>query len=437
LFATYVTTYYMKSIAHADPCVNGTSDRLNRSLSHTPTPSVSDALREANARLTTLRTRLDARQRRACQAEQAQSINAGERPDLPPHLGWDSVALSRVFHTSSRLNTAKEASPKNREQCIESAIRIVSKQLFSSKTKYIKTYPTLLSAILKRDLATAGRVWLLGQHIDSDGRGWVAIDQLRWQLTGSGKWDSAEKTTVTRICGWRRLRQILTQGRGVFWDKDDFGRLWLYGSARVAAILEIDRLRDRPVKLPLKDLTASIGQVRATFYAAFHAGRQKNTTPAAPISRASVKAATGVAPRTQWHYENETGIERQFNFVIGRTWSVQNAQNAAWRHGNGTFCLTDTFGRNGAKGKQYVARQLPNSYTATLATGARGRQRKVNRKLTDLVQKGAGERSTETITQLYYTSAATAIKATQPQCETHWQIKSLKHDATLWGTMQR
>jgi hypothetical protein len=400
-----------------------------------PILSVPASLQQANERLLALRTQLHARQT-ACRVGQGQPANAVERPCLPPHLSWESVALARAIRSESRPDKANEVSAETRNLHKEPSIRIVNKQIPTSQSNSIKSYPPLLSAMLKHDLATAGRVWLLGQHIDSDGRGWIALDQLRWQLTGSGKWASAEKPPITRICGWRRLRQILTQGKGVFWEKDDFGRLWLYGTARVAASLGLERLRDRPVELPICDLTASIGQVRATFYAAFHAGRQKKEPTSAPISRASIKAATGVPPRTQWQYESEAGIERQFNYAIGQQWSVQNAQNAAWRHGNATFCLTDTFGRNGAKGKRYVARQLPNSYKATLATGARGRQRKVNRKLTDLVQKGAGERSTKTITQLYYPSAATAIKATQPQGETHWRIESLKHDATLWGIMQ-
>jgi hypothetical protein len=53
-----------------------------------------------------------------------------------------------------------------------------------------------------------------------------------------------KKKSPHRVCGWRRLRQILAEGEDVFWARDRVGRLWIKGPARVAQALGA---RDRPL----------------------------------------------------------------------------------------------------------------------------------------------------------------------------------------------
>ncbi|MBE7533654.1 MAG: hypothetical protein HS099_28505 [Ardenticatenaceae bacterium] len=102
----------------------------------------------------------------------------------------------------------------------------------------------------------------------------MSVSDVCQQLTG--------KESKLRLFGWRRLRQVWAQGHGLFWEWDKTsGRLWLYGAAAVAANLDVPRLTDRVVALPLSAMMASIGDFKAHLYAAWHSGRRRNN----PISR--------------------------------------------------------------------------------------------------------------------------------------------------------
>ena len=335
---------------------------------------------------------------------------------LPAHLGWGSTQFAAVLRDQRQsADLVHELSGFESEPDGSYLLRIVSKdqplQSHSQTQQSIKAYPAILSAMLKHEQAAAGRVWLLCRHLDSDGRGWIVVDDLRRALTGKkkkaeGGRRKAENSSFIPhpssfpVFGWRRLRQILGQGKGVFWDRDEKGRLWIFGAARVAANLGVERLQNRPIQLPVTALAGTMGQVRALFYAAFHAGRPEGQ----PISRATIAHVTGVPARTQFQYEETTGIVRRRNFTVTVGWGGDSAENAAYAHGNAVFQFIDHRGRHGKCGKRYVARQLPNSYTTTLQTCTRGRQRKVNARLADLVTRGAGERPQKVFAKLFYRS---------------------------------
>jgi hypothetical protein len=89
----------------------------------------------------------------------------------------------------------------------------------------------------------------------------LPVSDVSQQFTG--------KESKLRLFGWRRLRQVLGQGHGLFWEWDKTsGRLWLYGTATVAANLDVPRLAGRVVALPLSAMTAGIGDFKAHLYAA-------------------------------------------------------------------------------------------------------------------------------------------------------------------------
>ena len=87
----------------------------------------------------------------------------------------------------------------------------------SSRLETVPVYPSILTAMLKKHLESAGRIYLLLTHLDPQGRGWLSVDHARSQLTGS--------SSPLRVCGWRRLRQILHQGEGIFWERDHQHRI--------------------------------------------------------------------------------------------------------------------------------------------------------------------------------------------------------------------
>jgi hypothetical protein len=231
--------------------------------------------------------------------------------------------------------------------------------------------------MLRTGLAASGRIWLLLRHLDQEGRGWLALDQVQQQL--------CDKESFLRVCGRRQLRNLLRQGKDIFWQRDK-SRIWLRSAGRVAIALEVDRLRGRPVAVPLEALLAGMGQVRAHLYATFHSGRpgKQEDSPGNPISRATLRTISHVPARTQRVYEQRAGVEVRSNMAVGERLTEVNFQERAWRHGRATFPFVDSKGKHGPAGGRYVAWRLPNSYQGPHALSPKGRMKKINHQL-DLV----------------------------------------------------
>jgi len=266
--------------------------------------------------------------------------------------------------------------------------------------------------MLGREMAASGRIWLLLRYLDEDGRGWLYVDQVQERLCG--------KESDLRVCGRRQLRNLLRQGQGVFWQRDK-ERLWLKSAARVATALGVERLRGRPVSLPLPVLLGGIGQVRAHFYASFHSGRTANEKEKAggPINRATLEKITHVPARTQRLYDQRAGVQSQANMAIGERLNQKNLQERAWRHGRAAFLFVDSEGRQGPPGGRYVAWRLPNSYAA--AGGPSSEKMKRNKKRpVDLVTIGA-QGNDRTLT-LFHPDGGTAGKAYNGDCslDAYW-----------------
>ncbi|UCG24373.1 MAG: hypothetical protein JSW55_20005 [Chloroflexota bacterium] len=235
--------------------------------------------------------------------------------------------------------------------------------------------------MLGQEMAAPGRIWLLLRYLDRYGRGWLYVDQVQQRLCG--------KESDLRVCGRRQLRNLLRQGQGVFWQRDK-ERLWLRSAARVATALGVERLRARPVSLPLPVLLGGIGQVRAHLYASFHSGRIANAKEKAgqPINRATLEKITHVPARTQRFYEQRAGVQSQANIAVGERLTQKNLQERAWRHGRATFPFVDSEGKHGPAGGRYVAWRLPNSYRGPHELSPKGRLKKINRQI-DLVNSRA------------------------------------------------
>ena len=166
--------------------------------------------------------------------------------------------------------------------------------------------------------------------------------------------------------------------------------MWLRSAARVALALDVERLRGRPVAVPLSVLLSGIGQVRAHFYATFHSGRPAGEKEplGRPINRATLNKITHVPARTQRLYEQRAGVEVRTNMAVGERLNQQNLQERAWRHGRATFLFIDSEGKQGPAGGRYVAWRLPNSYQGPHALSPKGRLKKINHQI-DLVNSRA------------------------------------------------
>lgn len=355
--------YLMSRIAYGDPGVNRSSVRNERGFDH------SFALQAANAALLAQR---DARRPTTYHTRAAGSPVAAPSADWPAHLGWGSIPPRR----RDPLPWQQPPTPPTRPSHSTPTPPPPSPTSPPAATT-LRAYPSLLTAFLRREMAPVGRLWLIARHLDAAGRGWLPVAALRQAVTA--------KDAPLRLCGRRRLRQLLSAGAGQLWQRDGQNRLWLYGAARVAANLGLERLQGKPIALPLSDLLAGIGRTRAAFYAAFHAGRSRD-----PISRATLETLTGVPARTQAHYDVQLDVDRTPHFAVQATTAAAHCpQEHAWQRGGAAFQLTDHRGRLGRAGATYAAFRLPNSYRAPYRTCSRGRQKKINRRLRqDLVTQG-------------------------------------------------
>jgi hypothetical protein len=249
---------------------------------------------------------------------------------------------------------------------------------------WVKLYPDIGLGMLREELAAPGRLWLMLRYLDREGRGAIRIATTAQHLT--------PKTSSLRLCGKRQLRNLLRQGEGVFWTRDK-EHIWLWATDRVAFALGVPSLTGKPVALPVAGMLAGMGTFRAHLYAAFHSGRMKEQpgreqAVGVPIARETMAQLSGVGRSSQRNYEAQVGLTVQANFAVGGVATQENKEEGAWVQGQALFELKDYRGQQGKKGQTYLAWQLPNSYSGQHARRPKGRQKRINRKLKDLVMKG-------------------------------------------------
>jgi hypothetical protein len=317
--------------------------------------------------------------------------------------------------TSTRLEIPEQgecASPPGNE----SASSIASASVIA--------HPTMLLAMLKQNLEAPGRVYFLLRSIDTPGRGWLEIPDIRRLLTA--------KDSPWRICGWRRLRQLLKQGEGIFWQRDHKDRLWIKGAHKIAYALDCGRLIGFPIRLPISSLLGGIQAVRGSFYAAFHSGRTSN-----PISRQTLQELSGVPERTQRSYDRVARVQRQANIAIGERYSKETIEARAWQQGRAVFRFIDFRGLNGKPQAEYLAWHLPNSYTGPYERRSRANRKRINRKLADLVKKGIPGTSEQKVERLFWPNGAQAAKgySRDPQRDAYWLPHQSSQSGQLWRVM--
>jgi hypothetical protein len=344
---------------------------------------------------------------------------------LPLHLGWGSEPLVRALRQAQvRTETDVDTAGAIEERPVGLKVADAHQDQTTgfrqapapspapAKSLSVKLYPDIGLAMLREEQTAAGRLWLLLRGLDEDGQGWLHTETVRELLT--------KKSSDTYLCGWRQLRNLLREGDGTYWTRDA-ERIWLRSAGKVALSLGVGRLTGQPVMLPLEALVNGIGRFRAELYAAFHSSRTKTapdgTEQAAPIARETLTELSGVGETTQRRYEEETAVHVRFNYAIGNRATPEEIEDKAWQHGNAVFTLEDTRGQQGPKGREYVAWQLPNSYEGNHQPCPKGRQRRINRQLRDLVMKGMPgnvEQTTEASAmrdKLYYPTGKLAAQA--------------------------
>lgn len=385
-------------------------------------PEPSAELLEAQARLLQLRARLGIEAKATPQPLAASSsqtvnwlrLNAERELQQRRELAGIGTAQTGVSAPSIAVGWGESAPPS-----------VEIPHLLPAKSQTVVVHPTMLLAMLKQNLEAPGRVYFLLRALDTDGRGWLEIDHIRRLLT--------QKDSSWRICGWRRLRQLLREGEEVFWSRDDRDRLWLHGAHKIAHILDCKRLAGFPILLPVSSLLGGIQAVRAAFYAAFHGGRHSS-----PISRQTLRVVSGVAERTQRVYDRLAQVQRQRNLAVGERYSQDAIQERAWAKGRAVFYFVDTKGLQGRAGRDYIAWNLPNSYQAAYQRRSRGSRKRLNRKLADLVNKGIPGNDDKAVEKLFFSNGALAAKRynRDSEIDAYWQQEQIVRAGTeIWSVI--
>jgi hypothetical protein len=296
----------------------------------------------------------------------------------------------------------------------------------------VKVYPSLAAAMRQAKLTAVFRVWLLCHALDVDRRGVLDVGQVYDTLAGKG--------SPWRIGGRRRLQQIIATGQGVLWDRDklknDRLQLRLYGPARVAVGLGVPRLAGQPVAVPVTDLLEGLHSTNAALFSAVLTLRNDGDGQGRPVTRATLRQLTGTAFSTQRTYAKTAAIRSRPNYVILEGAADTEARQAAhWTHGRGVFVFVDHDGRQGGgRRRAYLARPMPNSYDSPLQLAARGRQRKVNKRL-NLVTNGArGNAADVDYSKLYHDNPTEAGKAynRRPTTDHYWRQCETADGVTVW-----
>lgn len=261
--------------------------------------------------------------------------------------------------------------------------------------KHIRAYPTLLTASIQANKAPHMRVYLLLQAYDKNGSGCLNLNDVRLLLTGKmSKW---------RIVGKRRLRSILNEGEGLFWDRYTADHIWLKSPAKIAEELGCGRLRGLPVELPARELLKGIGRTRAHFYASYESGRRQD----APISRIALEQLTGIPVSTQRHYDKQLNRKKRTNFVVTDLfWMPENVQKVAGAYRQ-MFLYVDWTGKYGKKRNRYVAYRIADSRNRIHQTASPARLRKINKRIPN-VGNTTGRRKSGLSDIAYHPDAAKA-----------------------------
>jgi hypothetical protein len=279
----------------------------------------------------------------------------------------------------------------------------------------VRAYPALLAAFQSRSLVPAGRVLLLLQAMDGPGLGILKVASVRHGLTS--------KQSLYRVFSWKRLRQILNDGEGLLWHRNNGNkdRIWLHSPAKIALALDCGSLKGRPVYLPLAGLTGGIQEVRAHFLAAWHTGRGHLKGADKPISQGAIKKLTGVSEASQRRYAKVADIKSQRQIAVsGLSWRLDNKQKIAHERGRGVFRFLDNSGLRGPRGRSYVAWAMPNIYEAPLSQAPKGRLKKINQTINLVSETTRGHDGN--VIRIYHPDGSAAGKAfnRDPQHDHYW-----------------
>ena len=285
------------------------------------------------------------------------------------------------------------------------------------KAATITVFAQMMTAAARIRHELSMRLWLAVRWlaVNRDGRRNVA----RWNDVLNTFSKAGEFPITSRANLRRQLNQAARRGYFRF-SKD--GRDIYYLSERkvIAQILSLPHVGGGAVEFSIDELcSGDFVRNRARFFSSLDAGRGADF--AAPISRQSRRNETGRTRKTQYKYEEmqETAVRPNYEYVAKYTplsyWKTKEAERLDG------LTAEDTPARVAQlpNGQKIIAKQLPNSFSSTIATAQRGK-RFLNRRIKHLrinAQSGrfsaytAGSFETEIQQKRYYNDGKTAAAA--------------------------
>jgi len=239
----------------------------------------------------------------------------------------------------------------------------------------VKLYPQISAAALKANLRKEIAFWYCLRAINITGSGIIDLAEARRQLRGL-----YSRATFYRVLKTSRFWTILPKKRGSGQPAGDGPptdgglhsaansgpRILIFGAKAVAEFFGITCL-STPKSVPISEFAVN---PKAWLYSSLFPGQGKKKLR--PISRASIREATGVRKRTQIRLEKTIKVKKYPNFAV-----IEN--------GHGTEPLLEVI-----QGKYLKQRRLGNSYRTAAKQAGRSLVRKVNKTLTQGLLKRGG-----------------------------------------------
>ncbi|MCA9981104.1 MAG: hypothetical protein KDD89_09725, partial [Anaerolineales bacterium] len=150
---------------------------------------------------------------------------------LPAHLGWDSSRYTQIVREKAAHGEADGSG-------VGTAVADSQPEEQSpSEEPHLHIFGHVLDRLQQDGLEGAGRVWLLLRFLDrQQGQGRVSLELARHMLTS--------KHSAYRCLSWKRLRQVLNEGEGIFWHRDKKRwHVYYHSEVRVAQALGLAAIR--------------------------------------------------------------------------------------------------------------------------------------------------------------------------------------------------
>ena len=341
---------------------------------------------------------------------------------LPPHLGWESVALSTYLRRKqTRTQTRTEPWARPIAPTVIEWQESTESPHSDELTGTVKIYPEIAIASLGRNDRRTNSVlkrYLTYRHQDIAGSGNVSIDMPA---------NKAQR---------KKLQRDLQAGAGSFWTWDKaHNRLFLHSWDKVAHALGVARLKLHPVYLPIEAIDTSLQRFKANLFAVWLTSNHNRV-----MSQDTIEELYHINRRTQQRYIKIAGILSRPQYAIGEPYNQETAQETAYQRGNSTFVFTDRRGHQGRPGQQYMAWRLPNQYQTKLDFAPRGMQRRHNRQLIDLFTERATGNDGDKVVRVFHDNVVKAVRFVRhcrESVDAYYPARKQARYCTLWEVIPK